>query len=154
MPILRKDFIVCEYQLLEAKAEGADAVLLIVAALEPRTLRELMRQAHALGLDALVEVHTVEELQIAVDVGADIVGVNNRNLRTLRVDRAASETIAAHLPPGIVAVSESGLRTADDLRRLARLGYRAFLMGERFMTEARPGEALRDLIEAATGAPA
>ena len=154
VPLLRKDFIVCEYQLLEAKAEGADAVLLIVAALEPRTLRELMRQAHALGLDALVEVHTVEELQIAVDVGADIVGVNNRNLRTLRVDRAASETIAAHLTPGIVAVSESGLKTADDLRRLARLGYRAFLMGERFMTEARPGEALRDLIEAATGAPA
>jgi len=154
IPLLRKDFIVSEYQLLEAKAEGADAVLLIVAALDPPTLRELLTRAHALGLDALVEVHTIGEVHMAIDAGADIVGVNNRNLRTLRVDTGASETIAAHLPPGIVAVSESGLKTADDLRRLARLGYQAFLMGERFMTEARPGEALREVIEAAAGAPA
>ena len=154
VPLLRKDFIVCEYQLLEAKAEGADAVLLIVAALEPETLKDLMRRANSLGLDVLVEVHTVEELQVAVDAGAQIVGVNNRNLRTLRVDTAASEAIAARLPSGVLAVSESGLKTADDLKRLTRLGYSAFLMGERFMTEARPGDALRDLIDAATAAPA
>ncbi len=154
-PLPRKDFIVCEYQLLEARAAGADAVLLIVAALTPRELRTMAERARLLGLDLLVEVHTLEELAVALDAGARIIGVNNRNLRTLAVDVSASETIASRLPPEVVAVSESGLKTADDLRRLSALGYRAFLIGERFMAEPEPGVALRNLLDEtalATGA--
>jgi indole-3-glycerol phosphate synthase len=148
LPLLRKDFIVCDYQLLEARAEGADAVLLIVAALAPQELERLARRAKALGLDALVEVHTEDEAAVAVDAGAEIIGVNNRNLRTLSVDVRASERIVARLPKGVVAVSESGLKTPEDLRRLGGLGYHAFLIGERFMTEPDPGIALRQLLEA------
>jgi indole-3-glycerol phosphate synthase len=148
LPILRKDFTVCEYQLLEARAEGADAVLLIVAALNRRELESLTRRANALGLDALVEVHTEDEAAVAVDAGAEIIGVNNRNLRTLSVDVHASARIVSTLPKGVVAVSESGLKTAEDLTRLGELGYHAFLIGERFMTEAVPGTALRQLLEA------
>jgi indole-3-glycerol phosphate synthase len=150
VPVLRKDFLVSEYQLLEAKAAGADAVLLIVAALAPATLRGLHERAVALGLDVLVEVHGDDELSIAVDAGARIIGVNNRNLRTLAVDVRASESLMAHMPRDVVAVSESGLRTADDLLRLRRLGYQAFLMGERFMTASDPGEALENLLKSAT----
>jgi indole-3-glycerol phosphate synthase len=148
IPVLRKDFIVSEYQLLEAKAAGADAVLLIVAALDPRSLAALHAQAARLGLDVLVEVHTADELSIAIDAGARIVGVNNRNLRTLAVDITASETVGARIPRGIVRVSESGLKSAADLARLQRLGYGAFLIGERFMTKADPGSELRALLEA------
>ena len=146
VPLLRKDFIVSEYQMLEARAAGASAVLLIVAALTPEQLRTLSEQAAACGLDVLVEVHDAEELAIAVDAGARVIGVNNRNLRTLEVDVKASETLIARMPAGIVAVSESGLRTSDDLVRLRRLGYHAFLVGERFMTTPNPGTALRELI--------
>jgi len=145
VPLLRKDFIVSEYQLFEARANGADAVLLIVAALTPKSLTHLSRRAMELGLDALVEVHSLDELAIAVDSGAEIVGVNNRNLRTLKVDLAASETLIAEMPTGIVSVSESGLRSPEDLMRLRGLGYRAFLVGERLMTAPDPGEALRVL---------
>ncbi|PYR10664.1 MAG: indole-3-glycerol-phosphate synthase TrpC [Acidobacteria bacterium] len=116
VPLLRKDFIVSEYQLLEARAAGADAVLLIVAALDIARLSELL---------------------------------NNRNLRTLEVDVHASDTLIARVPKDVIAVSESGLRTADDLQRLRALGYRAFLIGERFMTADDPGIALRELIEQA-----
>jgi indole-3-glycerol phosphate synthase len=149
VPLLRKDFVVSEYQLLEAKAAGADAVLLIVAALEPRELTALHARAESLGLDVLVEVHNGEELTVASDAGARLIGVNNRNLRTLEVDVAASETIIGRMPRGAVAVSESGLRTAADLDRLQALGYRAFLIGERFMTETDPGAALAALLSAA-----
>jgi indole-3-glycerol phosphate synthase len=149
IPVLRKDFIVSEYQLLEARAAGADAVLLIVAALDSRALAMLHARASALGLDVLVEVHSSDELSVAVDAGARIVGVNNRNLRTLAVDVTASETLAARMPRGMVTVSESGLRTAADLVGLRQLGYHAFLIGERFMTAVDPGQALRELIEAA-----
>lgn len=145
-PLLRKDFIVSEYQLLEARAAGADAVLLIVAALSPRDLRSLGERAGALGLDVLVEVHDEGELLVALDAGAEIVGVNNRNLRTLQVDVQASEALVLRMPKDVVAVSESGLKTAADLSRLSALGYRAFLMGERFMTEADPGAALATLL--------
>jgi indole-3-glycerol phosphate synthase len=139
---------VSEYQLLEARAAGADAVLLIVAALDARDLAALHTRASALGLAVLVEVHSAEELASALDAGARIVGVNNRNLRTLEVDVAASETLAARLPPGITAVSESGLKTAADLGRLQQLGYNAFLIGERFMTDANPASAISNLIAA------
>ena len=149
VPLLRKDFIVSEYQLLEARAAGADAVLLIVAALSSVDLGLLARRAASLGLDALVEVHDREELTVAVDAGAVIVGVNNRNLRTLEVDLRASEELIGRVPKGVVSVSESGLRTAADLSRLASLGYQAFLVGERFMVEDDPGAALRELLNAA-----
>jgi indole-3-glycerol phosphate synthase len=148
-PLLRKDFIVSEYQLLEARAAGADAVLLIVAALAPHDLQQLSKAAAALGLDTLVEVHDADELRIAIDVGARVIGVNNRNLRTLTVDVHASESLVAMMPPGVVAVSESGLKSAADLSRLSTLGYRAFLIGERFMTDADPGAALASLLGAA-----
>jgi indole-3-glycerol phosphate synthase len=146
-PLLRKDFIVSEYQLLEAKAAGADAVLLIVAALRPVELKVLYDHAIRFGLDVLVEVHDEHELAIALDVGAQIIGVNNRNLRTLEVDVHASDTLIGRMPAETLAVSESGLRSADDLRRLRAAGYRAFLIGERFMTAKDPGAELRGLLE-------
>jgi indole-3-glycerol phosphate synthase len=146
VPLLRKDFVVSDYQLLEARACGADAVLLIVAALPQDELRRLFESARALGLDVLVEVHDVAELERALAIGASVVGVNNRNLRTLTVDVHASEELIARIPADVTAVSESGLRSADDLRRLSALGYRAFLVGERFMTAADPGAALKELL--------
>jgi indole-3-glycerol phosphate synthase len=148
VPLLRKDFMVSEYQLLEAKAAGADAILLIVAALRPVELKVLHDHARRLGLDVLVEVHDATELSIAIDAGARIIGVNNRNLRTLTVDVHASDELIARMPADVIAVSESGLRTAEDLTRLRSLGYRAFLVGERLMASVDPGAALRDLIGA------
>jgi indole-3-glycerol phosphate synthase len=149
VPVLRKDFIVSEYQLLEAKASGADAILLIVAALRPVELKVLHDHARRHGLDALVEVHDETELAIAIDAGARIIGVNNRNLRTLEVDVHASEELIARMPPEIVAISESGLKTAEDLVRLRALGYRAFLIGERLMSAADPGSQLQELLATA-----
>jgi indole-3-glycerol phosphate synthase len=146
VPLLRKDFIVSEYQLFEARASGADAVLLIVAALERADLDRLGKRAAAIGLDVLVEVHTSDELDRALNEGARIIGVNNRNLRTLEVDVHASETLVDRIPRDVVAVSESGLRTAGDLIRLRRLGYRAFLIGERFMAAEDPGAELQGLL--------
>jgi indole-3-glycerol phosphate synthase len=146
-PLLRKDFVISEYQLLEARAAGADAVLLIVAALNDQQLHRLLTASRDLGLDALVEVHDDGELARAVDVGADLVGVNNRNLRTLTVDVDASERLIAKIPPHVVAVSESGLKSREDLQRLRRAGYHAFLIGERFMTARDPGRALAELLE-------
>jgi len=147
IPILRKDFIVSEYQLLEAKAAGADAVLRIVSALRPVELKVLHDHAGRMGLDVLVEVHDATELAIALDAGARIVGVNNRSLKTLVVDVHASDELIAKVPDEVVAVSESGLQTAEDLSRLQALGYRAFLIGERLMMAAEPGLALKGLLE-------
>jgi indole-3-glycerol phosphate synthase len=147
LPLLRKDFIVSEYQLLEAKAAGADAVLLIVAALRPAEVKVLHDHATRYGLDALVEIHDARELAIAIDAGARIIGVNNRNLRTLEVDVQASEALISSIPPDVIAVSESGLKSADDLARLRALGYRAFLIGETFMTAPDPAKALAALFE-------
>jgi indole-3-glycerol phosphate synthase len=146
VPILRKDFIVSEYQLLEARAAGADAVLLIVAALRPVELKVLHDHATRMGLDVLVEVHDGVELAIAVDAGARIIGVNNRNLRTLEVNLDASDELIAGMPAQVVAVSESGLRTAEDILRLRSRGYRAFLVGERLMASEHPGQALSELL--------
>lgn len=145
-PLLRKDFIVSEYQLLEARAMGADAALLIVAALTPEELQRLAGFAASLGLDTLVEVHDAEELRVAIDSGARVIGVNNRNLRTLVVDVHASDMLVSMMPKGVVAVSESGLKTSADLSRLSGLGYGAFLIGERFMTSPDPGAALAQLL--------
>ena len=146
VPLLRKDFIVDEYQLWEARANGADAVLLIVAALEQPDLIRLQARAWSLGLATLVEVHDEQELSRAVDSGARVIGVNNRNLRTLAVDVDASDRLAARLPAGVVGVSESGLRSRADLDRLAAAGYKAFLIGERFMTDPDPSRAIGVLI--------
>ena len=148
LPLLRKDFVVDDYQLLEARAAGADAVLLIVAALEQTELVRLQSRAWELGLSALVEVHDDEELARAIGSGARLIGVNNRNLRTLTVDVGASDRLAAQMPANVVGVSESGLQTRGDLERLAAAGYRAFLIGERFMTDPDPARAISDLIGA------
>jgi indole-3-glycerol phosphate synthase len=146
LPLLRKDFIVSEYQLLEAKAAGADAVLLIVSALRPDELKMLRRRAQELDLDVLVEVHDADELRTAIDVGASLIGVNNRNLRTLEINPTVSYQLIALIPKDVVSVSESGIRTPDDLRQLGTLGYRGFLVGERFMTAPDPGAALGELM--------
>jgi indole-3-glycerol phosphate synthase len=145
LPLLRKDFIVDEYQLFEARAAGADAILLIVAALTQADLVRLQQRASALGLAALVEVHEEGELDRAVDAGARVIGVNNRSLRTLKVDVDASYRLAARIPSGVVAVSESGLQSKADLERLTGAGYRAFLIGERFMIDPDPARAIREL---------
>ena len=146
LPLLRKDFIVDDYQLLEARAAGADAVLLIVAALEQSRLAALQARTWELGLAALVEVHDDDELARAVDSGARVIGVNNRNLRTLTVDVDASYRLAARMPKHVIGVSESGLQTSADLERLSAAGYRAFLIGERFMVDADPAHAIQALI--------
>jgi len=146
LPILRKDFVVDRYQLLEAAAHGADAVLLIVAALDERTLGALLAGARDLGLAAVVEVHDRTELNRAVDAGAEVIGVNNRNLRTLEVDLGASRALIAAMPSRVVGVAESGLRTGGDLVELGHAGYRAFLIGETLMTAEDPGATLGRLI--------
>jgi indole-3-glycerol phosphate synthase len=150
LPILRKDFIVDEYQLFEARAAGADAILLIVAALEQGSLVRLQARAFQLGLAALVEVHDEAELTRAVDAGARIIGVNNRNLRTLSVDVEASYRLATGLPKDVIGISESGLKSREEVERLTAAGYRAVLVGERFMTDPDPAGALRQLMGVTT----
>jgi len=147
VPLLRKDFVVDEYQLFEARAAGADAVLLIVAALDQIQLTALQQRARDLELAVLVEVHNEVELVRAVDSGARVIGVNNRNLRTLEVDVSASDRMAARIPRDVIAVSESGLKSRDELAHLAAAGYRAFLIGERFMIDPDPAGAIRRLME-------
>ncbi|MDE3154536.1 MAG: indole-3-glycerol phosphate synthase TrpC [Acidobacteriota bacterium] len=146
LPILRKDFIVDEYQLFEARLAGADAVLLIVAALDAIGLQRLLGRAQALGLDVLVEVHDAAEQAVAIDAGAGIIGVNNRNLRDLTVSVETSYRLIEGMPAGVVAVSESGLRSASDLQQLRGAGYHGFLLGERLMTSPDPGSALKALL--------
>lgn len=152
VPLLRKDFIVTPYQIIEAAEAGADAVLLIVAALEDRDLSDLAALARRVGLATLVEVHDRGELDRATAAGADVIGVNSRNLKILTVDQGVLDALGPLMPPGVVAVAESGLKTADDLSRLRAAGYHAFLMGERFMTEPDPGEALDAIRRAAEAA--
>jgi indole-3-glycerol phosphate synthase len=148
LPLLRKDFIVSEYQLLEAAVLGADAVLLIAGALEQDELSSLVTAAGAMRLAALVEVHDVAELRRAIAAGARIVGVNSRNLRTLAVDLDVLERVAAALPSDVTSVAESGIRRHEDLERLASAGYHAFLVGERLIAQPDPGAALRELLQA------
>jgi indole-3-glycerol phosphate synthase len=145
-PILRKDFFVDEFQILEAHAAGADAILLIVAALDDATLIRLHAAADARGLAALVEVHTAEELARAQQAGARLIGVNSRNLKTLAVSLETALTLGPTLGPGVVGVAESGIRSRADIDALTAAGYRAFLVGERFMSQPDPGAALRELV--------
>ncbi len=134
-----------EYQLFEAAAFGADAVLLIAGALSDDELRLLRARATALGLATLVEVHDPTELARAVDAGAEVIGVNSRNLRTLAVDLDVLDDLIGRMPPEVTAVAESGIRSADDINRLSASGYHAFLVGERLIAQPDPGEALREL---------
>jgi len=147
-PLLRKDFVLERYQLLEARAWGADAALLIVAALPGDLLRRRLDDCAALGLSALVEVHDLPEAERAVAAGARIVGVNNRDLRTFRVDLSASERVLPALPPGVLGVSESGIRTPADVARLRRSGAANFLVGEALVRATDPGALLRELAAA------
>lgn len=147
VPVLRKDFIFDEYQLYEAAQAGADALLLIVAALDDAALTRLREITEdELGMDALVEVHTVEELERAAACGAKLIGVNNRNLHTFEVSVETSVELARFAPEGAMMVSESGLRTKYSLRILRALGYRGFLIGETLMRAADPEKALRKLL--------
>ena len=146
LPILRKDFIIDEYQIYESAAAGADAILLIVAALTSENLQRFQKSAHSLGLDAIVEVHDLKELETAISVGAKIIGVNNRDLRTFEVSLDVSRELIKHAPKkDAIMVSESGLKTRDDLIELRNLGYSAFLMGETLMRSEDPEKDLERL---------
>ncbi len=153
LPCLRKDFIVDDFQVLEARANGADAVLLIVASLTDAELSTLHAAARDLQLDVLCEVHDQRELDRALAAGCAIIGVNSRNLRTFQVDLNTALGLAARIPRGVMRVAESGIHTADDIQRLRDAGYQAFLIGESLMKAPRPGEALAQLMQRRAAVP-
>jgi indole-3-glycerol phosphate synthase len=146
IPCLRKDFIVDEFQLLESRANSADAVLLIVAALSSEELVRLAREARSCEVDVLCEVHDEGELQRALDAGCDVIGVNTRDLRTFKVDPETAFRLAEKLPQHVLRVAESGIRSGEDIARLRGAGYQAFLIGESLMRAERPGVVLRELV--------
>jgi indole-3-glycerol phosphate synthase len=147
LPMLRKDFIIDPYQILEARHAGADAVLLIAVLLDDECLRSLRTEAERLGMEALIEVHNEFELNRALESGATLIGVNSRDLRTFDVSLEVALRLAPKLPQGVLAVAESGIRTADDLKRLSGAGYRGFLVGEHLMRAPSPGKALAELVK-------
>lgn len=146
VPVLRKDFLFDPYQVHEARAYGADALLLIVAILTPECLKELLGVSQSLWLQALVEVHNEEEMEIALTAGAEIIGINNRDLRTFETDISVTERLASRVPRGKILVSESGIHSHDDLVRLRRVGVHAVLVGEALVTAADPGAKVRELL--------
>lgn len=146
-PILRKDFIIDEYQIVEAKSIGADCILLIAAALEPARLKELAAFAKSLGLEILLEVHNEEEYEAAINEHVDMVGVNNRDLRTFEVSLDVSKRLAKVIDDSFVKVSESGIHSPISILQLEEHGYRGFLMGENFMSKAQPEKACAKFIE-------
>lgn len=147
LPLLRKDFLVDPYQVVEARAAGADGVLLIVAALEQTQLEELLAAARSYGLDALVEVHDVREAERSLAAGATLVGVNHRDLRTFTMDMTLTHAVGRLLPSGTVMVAESGIKAASDVERIDRARTHAILVGEHLMRAPSPGAALRELVE-------
>ena len=147
IPILRKDFIVDPYQIAEARAAGADALLLIVAALEDSELNSLLHRTGELGMQALVEVHDEHEFERALSQGATIVGINNRNLSTFEVDLAVTERVARMAPDNIVLVAESGISTAHDIQRMVNCGAHAMLVGTHFMSQPDPGKSLKSFFD-------
>ena len=147
VPVLRKDFILEDYQIYESVAAGADALLLIVAALSDEDLRRFLELCQSLRIAPLVEVHDESELERALAAGVRIIGVNNRDLKTLEVDLGTSLRLRPRIPAGSIAVTESGIKTGEDLRRMAEAGYHAALIGEIFMTKADPGAGLREMLE-------
>lgn len=151
LPILAKDFFLSPYQIYEARARGADAVLLIVASLSEEELREYRQLAEGLGLAVLVEVHSEAELERALAAGARIIGINNRNLHTFEVDLAVTERLAPRVPPGVLKVAESGVSGPEDVRRVAAAGVDAVLVGETLMRSDDVAEATRALLRAGRG---
>jgi indole-3-glycerol phosphate synthase len=146
LPCLRKDFIVDDFQLLEARAYGADAVLLIVAALTQTELTNLHRGASEVGVDVLCEVHDGDELRLALDAGCRMIGVNNRDLRTFQVDLKTSLRLVELMPPDVLKVTESGIDSGQEIAKLRDAGYQAFLIGESLMRVERPGHALQEIM--------
>lgn len=146
LPVLRKDFLVDPWQAWESRAAGADAALLIVAALPGERLRDMASALAEAGLETLVEVHDARELDAALAAGAPIIGVNARDLRTLEVDLSVAETLGAGIPRGVVGVAESGMKSAADVARLEKTGFRAFLVGEAFVASGDPAKTLREWI--------
>lgn len=146
LPLLRKDFVLDEYEVYRSRLMGADAVLLIAALLSDEQLRSLVLAGREAGIDTLVEVHDEKEVARALGCGARLIGVNNRDLRTFEVDLEISRRLAGLLPAGVTAVSESGLKGREDLRSLAQAGYRGFLIGEQLMRSPRPGDVLREML--------
>jgi len=153
IPCLRKDFIVDEFQLLEARANHGDAILLIVAVLSQAELVALAEKSRSLGLDVLCEAHDEAELRRAIDAGCDLIGVNNRNLRTFKVDPQTTFQLAEMIPKDVIGVAESGIDKGEDIARLRDAGYRAFLVGESLMKAQSPGETLRTLLAEAERVP-
>lgn len=147
IPVLRKDFIVDPFQIYEARSVGADAVLLIVAILSDAQLRDFLGLCKRLSMDALVEVHTAEELQRALAVGAQVIGINNRNLKTFSVHLETTETLVAHIPKDVVCVSESGIKDHDDMKRLAKAGIHAVLVGTSLMKAKDIGTKVKELLQ-------
>lgn len=145
-PILRKDFTVDEYQIIEAKSIGADAILLIAAVLSPLEIKQLANQAKQLGLEVLLEVHSLEELKRSVTDGVDLIGVNNRDLQSFNVSLDVSREMAPHIPNSFVKVSESGIESPEAIVELKKIGYEGFLMGQSFMQHSRPEEAAKEFV--------
>lgn len=152
LPCLRKDFILDEFQLLEARAFGADAALLIMAALSPDALERLVRRSVELDMDVLCEVHDEDELKRALDAGCNLIGVNTRDLHSFKVDLHTAERLSGLIPKEVVSVAESGIHSGGDILRLRAAGYQAFLIGESLMRAERPGDALRALMKEAKAA--
>lgn len=149
-PIIRKDFTIDEYQVLEAKSIGADAILLIAAVLTPAESKTLAALAHTLGMEVLLEVHDEAELLQNLEVGADMIGVNNRNLKTFEVSIEISKRLAPLIPSSVVKISESGISSPETISILREVGYEGFLMGENFMKHSRPEHAALEFIEQLT----
>lgn len=147
LPLLRKDFIIDEYQILEAKAHGADVILLIAAILSPQQVKDFAALANQLGLEVLLEVHDGEELQTNLKTTVQMIGVNNRNLKTFEVSTEISKKLAEQIPSEIVKISESGLKSVEDILELRNYGYRGFLIGETFMKTDDPGKSAQELIK-------
>ena len=152
IPVLRKDFTVDEYQIWEARAHGADLILLIVAALDDAQLRSFLDLTHELGMNALVETHTPEEVERAVALGAQIIGINVRNLKTLDVDRSVFASLAGSIPAGPVVIAESGVRDAADVEHYASHGANAVLVGEALVKHATPAQTIGEFTAAGAGA--
>ncbi|MBI4428176.1 MAG: indole-3-glycerol phosphate synthase TrpC [Ignavibacteriales bacterium] len=148
LPVLRKDFIIDEYQIYESKVLGADAILLIVKALKKTTVERFARLAETVGLDVLVEAHTAEEVEVAVGIGAKMIGVNNRDLETFEVSIEHSLTLRSKIPPGTIAVSESGIGDAKDIEKLSMAGFDAVLIGEGIATKKDRVAALKAMVQA------
>jgi indole-3-glycerol phosphate synthase len=145
-PLLRKEFIIDEYQILEAKAHGADAILLIAAVLTRAEIKSLSEFAHSIALEVLLEVHNLEELEKSIMPSLDIIGINNRNLKTFEVSLQNSIDLIPHIPADFVKISESGLSTVEDIKALQSHGFQGFLIGESFMKTDHPGLALEQFI--------